>query len=173
MNKVWISICGLLLMLAGLPAANAAPLDDGAERYRPYMIEGIGQALVGARNLRERVAASDLAGAKKAWISARAGWEKGQSQARRSVLIDRRRDGRQVGSVARREVRAGGVVSSQICLCGHAFEHHAEFGINKRCLVYVGQAARCDCRDFALYAPLPPPVVGYPPLAESRRDLAH
>jgi iron uptake system component EfeO len=78
MNKVWISVCGLLLMLAGLPAANAASLDDGAERYRPYMIEGIGQALTGARHLREQITAKDLPGARKAWISARAGWERSE-----------------------------------------------------------------------------------------------
>ena len=61
-----ITLCLALLVLgAGARAAVAAPLDDAAENYRPYMIEGIGQALVGARNLRERVAASDLAGAKK------------------------------------------------------------------------------------------------------------
>jgi iron uptake system EfeUOB component EfeO/EfeM len=59
-------------------ATNAASLDDAAERYRPYMIEGIGQALTGARDLRERVAAKDLAGARKAWISARAGWERSE-----------------------------------------------------------------------------------------------
>jgi iron uptake system component EfeO len=70
--------CVLLLMLAGMPAALAAPLDDAAERYRPYMIEGIGQALNGARHLRERVAAKDLPGARKAWISARAGWERSE-----------------------------------------------------------------------------------------------
>jgi iron uptake system component EfeO len=72
-------VCLALLMLgAGLRATIAAPLDDAAETYRPYMIEGIGQALAGARNLRERVAAGDLAGAKQAWISARAGWERSE-----------------------------------------------------------------------------------------------
>jgi iron uptake system component EfeO len=35
-------------------------------------------ALAGARDLRERVAAKDLTGAKKAWISARAGWERSE-----------------------------------------------------------------------------------------------
>ena len=70
--------CVLLLMLAAVPAALAAPLDDAAEHYRPYMIEGIGQALNGARHLRERVAAKDLPGARKAWISARAGWERSE-----------------------------------------------------------------------------------------------
>jgi iron uptake system EfeUOB component EfeO/EfeM len=67
-----------MLMLAGMPAAHAAPLDDAAERYRPYLIEGIGQALTGARHLRERVTAKDMPGARKAWISARAGWERSE-----------------------------------------------------------------------------------------------
>jgi iron uptake system component EfeO len=62
----------------GVCAASAAPLDNGAENYRPYMIEGIGQALAGARVLRERAMAGDLIGAKKAWISARAGWERSE-----------------------------------------------------------------------------------------------
>src|SRR5882724_7302725 len=66
----------LLLLWTGMRTADAAPLDEAAERYRPYMIEGIGDALTGARALRERAAAKDLAGAKKAWISARAGWER-------------------------------------------------------------------------------------------------
>jgi iron uptake system component EfeO len=68
----------LLVLWTGMGALNAAPLDDAAERYRPYMIEGIGDALAGARELRERAVAKDLAGAKKAWISARAGWERSE-----------------------------------------------------------------------------------------------
>jgi iron uptake system EfeUOB component EfeO/EfeM len=63
---------------ASLVPVNAAPLDEAAERYRPYMIDGIGSALAGARDLRERIAAKDLAGAKKAWLSARAGWERSE-----------------------------------------------------------------------------------------------
>jgi iron uptake system component EfeO len=59
-------------------AAETAALDDAAERYRPYAIEGIGSALAGARDLRERAAAKDLSGAKKAWLSARAGWERSE-----------------------------------------------------------------------------------------------
>jgi len=78
MNNASAAAWVLILMLAGVPAAHAAPLDDAAERYRPYMIEGIGQALTGARHLRERVAAKDLPGARKAWISARAGWERSE-----------------------------------------------------------------------------------------------
>jgi iron uptake system component EfeO len=68
----------LLVLGIGLRVAVAAPLDDAAEQYRPYMIEGIGQALAGARDLREHIAAHDLAGAKKAWIAARAGWERSE-----------------------------------------------------------------------------------------------
>ena len=71
--------CLVLLMLwSGTGALKAAPLNDAAEHYRPYMVEGIGDALAGARELRERAAANDLAGAKKAWISARAGWERSE-----------------------------------------------------------------------------------------------
>jgi iron uptake system component EfeO len=73
----WVVAC-LLAVVLGARSASAAPLDEAAERYRPYMIEGIGQALTGARNLRERVAAGDLTGARTAWISARAGWERSE-----------------------------------------------------------------------------------------------
>jgi iron uptake system component EfeO len=68
----------LLVVCAGMRAIHAAPLDEAAERYRPYMIEGIGDALAGARMLRERAAVDDLAGARQAWISARAGWERSE-----------------------------------------------------------------------------------------------
>ena len=74
-----VAVCLVPLVLSmGLSLANAGPLDDAAEHYRPYMIEGIGDALTGARQMQERAAASDLAGAKKAWISARAGWERSE-----------------------------------------------------------------------------------------------
>ncbi|MCA1454587.1 EfeM/EfeO family lipoprotein [Bradyrhizobium sp. BRP22] len=79
MNKMRVATClAVLVMLSGVRCADAAVLDEGAERYRPYMIEGIGSALAGARALRERAAAGDLAGAKKAWVSARAGWERSE-----------------------------------------------------------------------------------------------
>jgi iron uptake system component EfeO len=68
----------LLVLWTGIRAIHATPLDEAAERYRPYMIEEIGDALAGARALRERAAADDLVGARKAWISARAGWERSE-----------------------------------------------------------------------------------------------
>ena len=78
-RRPWAVICLLSVVLgAGVRSANAAPLDEAAERYRPYMTEGIGQALAGVRELRGRIAADDLAGAKKAWIAGRAGWERSE-----------------------------------------------------------------------------------------------
>src|ERR1700730_4401832 len=79
MIKMRVAACLALLVLSvGMRPSSGAPLDDAAERYRPYMIEGIGDALAGARAPREPAAAGDLAGAKKAWISARAGWERSE-----------------------------------------------------------------------------------------------
>lgn len=78
MRKLGLSTC---IVLAALPVAvvvRAAPLDDNAERYRSLMIESIGESLTGARALRDRVAANDVDGAKRAWISARAGWERSE-----------------------------------------------------------------------------------------------
>jgi iron uptake system component EfeO len=71
-------MAGVTLAFAGHGGATATPLDEAAERYRPHMIKGIGEALAGARSLRERVAAHDLDGAKRAWISCRAGWERSE-----------------------------------------------------------------------------------------------
>lgn len=68
----------MLALLTGAGPSRAGALDDAAERYRVYMIESIGDALAGARALQQRAAAADLAGAKKAWISARAGWERSE-----------------------------------------------------------------------------------------------
>ncbi len=67
MHKMRVAAClALLAALAGVRAANAGALEEGAERYRPYLIEGVASALAGARALRERAAAADLPGAKKA-----------------------------------------------------------------------------------------------------------
>jgi iron uptake system EfeUOB component EfeO/EfeM len=64
--------------LAAARPALATPLEDAAERYRPYMIEQIDQALASARTLNERVAAKDIDGAKKTWIASRVGWERAE-----------------------------------------------------------------------------------------------
>jgi iron uptake system component EfeO len=74
-----LAVAAVLVAVSNLGTkASAAPLDDAAEHYRPYLVEGIGEALKGAQALQERVAANDLEGAKQAWLSARAGWERSE-----------------------------------------------------------------------------------------------
>ena len=79
-----ISYCVALLVLTGalptglLAGAHAAATDDPVERYRSYLIENVGQTLAGARTLRERIAAKDLDGARRAWVEARVGWERSE-----------------------------------------------------------------------------------------------
>jgi iron uptake system component EfeO len=78
---------GLCAVLTLFGAASAAPnvaeppginLAARAEDYRPMMIKDIDQSLAGARSLRARLAAGDVAGAEKAWIDARVGWERSE-----------------------------------------------------------------------------------------------
>jgi len=69
----YLAFAALAMVVAG--PANADTLDVAAEKYRPSMVEYIDHAFDGAKILRERVAAHDLAGAKQAWIAARTGWE--------------------------------------------------------------------------------------------------
>jgi iron uptake system component EfeO len=72
-------ILGAALLALGTTAATAGgPYDDGVQRYRVILIEDIGKALTGARTLHERVVAGDAAGAKTAWLAARAGWERSE-----------------------------------------------------------------------------------------------
>jgi iron uptake system component EfeO len=73
-----IGMVVLALLASGSHRVQATALDDAVERYRPYLIEGIGQALAGARDLRSKAAAHDVAGAKQAWLAARAGWERSE-----------------------------------------------------------------------------------------------
>jgi iron uptake system EfeUOB component EfeO/EfeM len=68
----------LVLLISCADSARAAAPDDAVERYRPYLIEGIGEALAGARDLQQKIAAHDLAGARRAWLAARAGWERSE-----------------------------------------------------------------------------------------------
>jgi iron uptake system component EfeO len=77
-STAMLSIASSILMFCATPDARAETLDDSAERYRPLMIEEIGQALAGARALHDRIVAKDIDGAKKAWITARIGWERAE-----------------------------------------------------------------------------------------------
>jgi iron uptake system EfeUOB component EfeO/EfeM len=79
--RYWIRslLLGTIAALAVVPMqAGAAPLEAAAENYRHYLIDDIDQALAGTRVLRERLAAHDLDGARKAWIAARVGWERSE-----------------------------------------------------------------------------------------------
>jgi iron uptake system EfeUOB component EfeO/EfeM len=67
-------VCGLVTS----SPAFAEALDDPAEHYRPLMAADIDQSLAGAQKLNERISAKDVAGAQKAWIDARVGWERAE-----------------------------------------------------------------------------------------------
>jgi iron uptake system EfeUOB component EfeO/EfeM len=71
-------LLGTIVALAVAPQAVAASLQDAVESYRLILTDDIGQALAGARALRERLATNDFDGARKAWIAARAGWERSE-----------------------------------------------------------------------------------------------
>jgi iron uptake system component EfeO len=77
-SRVRSLLLGATVALAAAVQAGAAPLEAAAETYRHYLTGDIGQALAGARTLRERLAANDLDGARRAWIAARAGWERSE-----------------------------------------------------------------------------------------------
>jgi iron uptake system EfeUOB component EfeO/EfeM len=74
----FLGISLLALGTAVAAGAAAGPYDDGVQRYRGILIADIGDALAGARKLHERVAAGDAAGARTAWLAARAGWERSE-----------------------------------------------------------------------------------------------
>jgi iron uptake system component EfeO len=77
-SRIRALLLAATVALSVAPQAVAAPLEAAAESYRRHLTDDIGQALAGARTLRERLAAGDLAGARKAWIAARAGWERSE-----------------------------------------------------------------------------------------------
>jgi iron uptake system EfeUOB component EfeO/EfeM len=72
------AILGVLLFEAGMSQSHAEAFDEAVERYRINIREDIDQALAGARRLRDCLEANDLESAKKAWISARGGWERSE-----------------------------------------------------------------------------------------------
>ncbi|HEY1260540.1 MAG TPA: EfeM/EfeO family lipoprotein [Stellaceae bacterium] len=61
-----------------VPPAAGVNLAQSAEQYRPLMTRDIDQSLAGARLLRARLVAGDVAGAQKAWIDSRVGWERAE-----------------------------------------------------------------------------------------------
>jgi iron uptake system EfeUOB component EfeO/EfeM len=68
-----------LMVFVGLTTTTSAEeTHEVTEQYRAYLIDNVAQALSAARRMRERVAAHDLDGARRAWIDARVGWEQAE-----------------------------------------------------------------------------------------------
>jgi iron uptake system EfeUOB component EfeO/EfeM len=76
--RVFAAVSALVLGFAFAPPLRAGALDDSAEHYRPLMVADIDQTLAGAQKLNERIAAQDVAGAQRAWVDARVGWERAE-----------------------------------------------------------------------------------------------
>jgi len=72
------TVAGFILLGVVASQTSASAFDRNVEHYRTQIAEDIGQALAGARRLRDCITADDLEGAKKAWISARGGWERSE-----------------------------------------------------------------------------------------------
>jgi len=73
-----LSVATLGAALVGTRPGCAATLEDGAEQYRSHLITDVDRALASARTLATSAATGDLAGAKRAWIEARVGWERSE-----------------------------------------------------------------------------------------------
>jgi iron uptake system component EfeO len=73
-----LSIAALGAAFLGAEPGRAATLDDGAEQYRSHLVTDVDRTLASAQMLAASAAAGDLAGAKRAWIEARVGWERSE-----------------------------------------------------------------------------------------------
>jgi iron uptake system component EfeO len=73
-----VGLLAAALAVSASGVAGATAMDDAVAKFRPSLVQNIDQALAGAKALQERVAAKDLDGARKAWLSARGGWERAE-----------------------------------------------------------------------------------------------
>ncbi|MFA6264225.1 MAG: EfeM/EfeO family lipoprotein [Pseudolabrys sp.] len=65
-----------IALLAALPAgAQAASMKEGIKAYKPFIVERIGMAIAGAKDMQTAVKAGDVKAAQAAWIKSRRGWE--------------------------------------------------------------------------------------------------
>lgn len=83
--RILLAICAVNVLAAAVAAnaaepgpAEAAPLDKAVEQYRQYVIKDMDRALAGAREMRDLIAAGDIAGAQSGWINSRVGWERSE-----------------------------------------------------------------------------------------------
>lgn len=77
-GAVALSAALLMVLTAAAVTVHAEQIDDAVERYRSHLIGDIDQTLGSARELRTRMIAHDIAGAQKAWIDSRIGWERSE-----------------------------------------------------------------------------------------------
>src|SRR6185312_17559567 len=68
-----LALLGALLFANS--ATQAASLADGLKNYKSFVIEHIGVALSGAKELQQAVKAKNAKAAQAAWIKSRKGWE--------------------------------------------------------------------------------------------------
>jgi iron uptake system component EfeO len=79
--RPWRAVIAAMLCFCGITAtASAGPLaasslDSAAAAFKPYLLEQIARCLSATKIMRERIAVQDLAGAQRAWLDARGGWE--------------------------------------------------------------------------------------------------
>jgi iron uptake system component EfeO len=73
-----LTVLCIVLTAVAISAVHGEPFDTAVERYRLAMIEDVAQAQSGARDLRDRLRKQDFAGARKAWVDARVGWERSE-----------------------------------------------------------------------------------------------
>lgn len=67
------AMLGALLVTSG--GSLAASLNDGLKNYKSFVVEHIGVALSGAKELQQAVKAKNAKAAQAAWIKSRKGWE--------------------------------------------------------------------------------------------------
>ena len=72
-------LLGTFVPMRVTAASGRPPLDAAAANFRPYVLGRIEECLMAVRFMRERIAAEDLVGAQKAWLTARSGWESSEA----------------------------------------------------------------------------------------------
>lgn len=74
-RRAWAMAAGVVMGMVLSTAAHADVNDAGLKAYKRYGIDKIDAALAGAKDLKAKVVAKDVAGAQAAWKKARVGWE--------------------------------------------------------------------------------------------------
>jgi iron uptake system component EfeO len=75
LTLLFTAACNSLNLCEAGVLNDAHSLEDSAADFRPYVLDAIGRSLSSVKAMRERIDAQDLAGAQRAWLAAREGWE--------------------------------------------------------------------------------------------------